>query len=162
MNGKMVSFITSQLVVSILLAALPIARAQNISPKQDANQWVIDAEGSATATPDVVYLMMKMEYQAATAADAIARGDQQLSDFLADVNNLKIPHLTYQIHNTVITPGSDREGTFSGLIYARNIIFSMRAPQLALKPDELNRTIALLEDLGARHNSHCVTCVGSG
>lgn len=162
MNRRIVDFFLAQAVLSTVLFALPMALAQDIGPTGDAGHWVIESEGTATTLPDVVYLMMKMEYRAAKAADAVGRGEQQLSEFLAAVDNLKIPNLIYQVHNTVITPGEDRQGTFSGLVYTRNIVFTIRTPQPVLTSDKLEGTIAQLEDLGARHNSHCVTCVGSG
>jgi uncharacterized protein YggE len=162
MNRTIKDFFLSQVVLSIVVIALPMVLAQGIRPTGDVRQWIIESEGAATASPDVVYLMMKMEYQAATAADAIGRGERQLSEFLAAVDNLKIPNLTYRVRNTVITPGGDRQGTFSGFVYTRNIVFTIGAPQLVPMSNRFDRTIAQVEDLGARHNSHCVTCVGSG
>jgi uncharacterized protein YggE len=162
MNRRIVDFFLSHVFLSIVLIAWPRALAQDIRSTGDVRQWVIESEGAATASPDVVYLMMKMEYQAATAADAIGRGEQQLSEFLAAVDSLKIPNLTYRVRNTVITPGEDRRRTFSGFVYIRNIVFTIRAPQLAPISNRFDGTIAQVEDVGARHNSHCVTCVGSG
>ncbi len=162
MNRRVVHFLLWHVVLSTVLIALPTALAQDLRLTGDVRQWVIESEGAATTSPDVVYLMMKMEYQAATAADAIGRGEQQLSEFLAAVDSLKIPNLTYRVHNMVITPGQDRRRMFSGFVYTRNIVFTIRTPQLVLTSDRFDETIAKVEDLGARHNSHCVTCVGSG
>ena len=162
MNRSVVNIFLSPVIPLIMLTLLRVALAQSIRPTGNAGLWVVESEGTATALPDVVYLMMKMEYQAARAADAVGQGEQQLSEFLAAVDNLSIPSLNYRVHNTVISPGSDREGTFSGFVYTRNIVFTIRKLQSVLRPDKLEPTIAQLEDLGARHNSHCVTCVGSG
>ncbi len=162
MNRRVAAFLLfSRDVISIVLVLVPMALAQATRPIGNAGLWVIESEGTATASPDIVYVMMKMEYRGARAADAVSRGEQQLSEFLAAVDNLRIPDLSYRVHNTVIVPGDDRQGTFSGLVYTRNIVFTIRALQPVLR-DKLELTIAQLEDLGARHNSHCVTCIGSG
>jgi hypothetical protein len=56
--------------------------AQDTHPNTVARQWVIESVGRAAAPPDTIHLMMKMEYQAAQAADATRRGEKQLSEFL--------------------------------------------------------------------------------
>ena len=90
------------------------------------------------------------------------RGEKQLSEFLTAVDGLKIANLSYQVFNNVITPGPGMEGELSGFVYTRNVVFTIRQPEPRGNPVELDRLIAQLEDLGARYNSHCVTCVGSG
>lgn len=138
----------------------PTVRAQDANPSTEARQWVIESVGRAAASPDTIHLMMKMEYQAAQAADATRRGEKQLAEFLAAVGGLKIPNLSYQVFNNVITPGPGIQSELSGFVYTRNVVFTMRQPDG--NPPERDRRIAQLEDLGARYNSHCVTCVGSG
>jgi len=43
------------------LITRPVALAQDIHTGADARQWVIESVGRATASPDVIHLMMKME-----------------------------------------------------------------------------------------------------
>jgi len=153
------------LVIMISVAALatqPRAPAQDTHPNTVARQWVIESVGRAAAPPDTIHLMMKMDYQAAQATDATRRGEKQLSEFLTAVDGLKIANLSHQVFNNVITPGPGMEGELSGFVYTRNVVFTIRQPEPRGNPMELDRLIAQLEDLGARYNSHCVTCVGSG
>lgn len=152
-------------LIMISIAGLSTQAAlqtQDTHPNTEARQWVIESVGRAAAPPDTVHLMMKMEYQAAQAADATRRGEKQLSEFLAAVDGLKIANLSYRVFNNVITPGPGMENGLSGFLYTRNVIFTLRQPEPRGDPAELDRLIAQLEDLGARYNSHCVTCVGSG
>ncbi len=150
------------LIPSLGLIAGPAVFAQDVHVGGDARQWVIESVGRATASPDVVHLMMKMEYQAAQAADATVRGEKQLAEFLAAVDALKITNLSYHVFNNVITSGQASGSEFSGFVYTRNVVFTIHLFLPADGTGELDRLIAELEDLGARYNSHCVTCVGSG
>ena len=97
-----------------------------------------------------------MEYESGLAADAATLGEQRLSQFLAAVDELRLPGLTYRVVNNVITPAE----TGAGVAYTRNIVFTL--PNPAGEPAGRDRVVAKLEDLGARYNSHCVTCIGSG
>jgi hypothetical protein len=137
------------------------AAPPQVQVKTEAARWVIEAIGTETVPPDVIHLMMKMEYESSLAVDATSKGEKQLSEFLAAVDRLKIPSLTYRLANNLITPASAGRSRFSGFVYTRNIIFTF-APQPEQAPWELDRVVAQLEDLGARYNSHCVTCIGSG
>ena len=114
---------------------------------------VIEAVGTARAAPDTWQVMMKMEYDAGLARDAIAGGEKQLQEFLAAADALKVPGLRWRVSNNVLTPANEGPG----ITYSRNIVFTLARAVAA--PDPL---IAKLEDLGARHHSHCVTCIGSG
>lgn len=144
------------------LSALPAMHAQDIPAEAGARQWVIESVGRAAAAPDVIHLMMKMEYEAAQAVEATRRGEKQLAEFLAAVDGLKIPDVSYKVFNNVITPGQADGSALSGVVYTRNVVFTLRRPQPGGSTGELDGLIAQLEDLGARYNSHCVTCVGSG
>jgi hypothetical protein len=73
--------------------------------------------------------------------------------WIIPVDALKIPGLGYRVTNNVFAP----RGHTPGITYSRNIIFTL--PNAEPQRDSL---IAQLEDLGARYNSHCVTCIGSG
>jgi hypothetical protein len=103
-----------------------------------------------------------MESESAQAVEAARRGERQLQEFLAAVDHLKISDLTYRVCNNVLVPGPGPEGMSSGFVYTRNVVFTLRRPQLEAQRAEVDRVVAQLEDLGARYNSHCVTCVGSG
>jgi uncharacterized protein YggE len=151
----------TSMIPFVMSLALPAVLAQDIHVGADT-RWIIESVGTATASPNVIHLMMKMEYQAAQAADATARGEKQLAEFLAAVEALTIPNLTYRACNTVFTSGQASQGALSGFVYTRNVVFTIRRPQPGPSSGGLERTIAQLEDLGARYNSHCVTCVGSG
>jgi len=141
----------------LLRAAPPQVRAN-----EEAGRWVIEAVGTETAPPDLIHLMMKMEFESSLASEATSKGEKQLSEFLAAVDRLQIPNLTYRVVNNLITPALARRGQFSGFVYTRNIIFTFAQPQPEPAPAEADRLVAQLEDLGARFNSHCVTCIGSG
>ena len=116
--------------------------------------------GTETATPDVYYLLMKMEYESGLAAQATTQGEKRLGDFLAAVDALKIPNLSYRICNNLITPANDEQAT--GMVYTRNVVFKLMSPRAGEPLPARDAIIAKLEDLGARYNSHCVTCIGSG
>jgi hypothetical protein len=153
--------------IGLLLLAHCFSTALRASPpqvqvKKEATSWVIEAVGTETVPPDVIHLMMKMEYESSLAADATSKGEEQLREFLATVDRLKIPNLTYRAVNNLITPAAAGRGQFSGFVYTRNVIFTLAPPQPAQAPAELDCVVAQLEDLGARFNSHCVTCIGSG
>jgi hypothetical protein len=151
---------------SLLLMLCPSVALAGAAPqvevKEEAAQWVIEAVGTETAPPDLIHLMMKMETQSGLAADATRNGGKQLSEFLAAVDRLHIPDLTYRVANNLITTAWAGEGEFSGFVYTRNIIFTFPQPQPGASPADVDRIVAQLEDLGARNNSHCVTCIGSG
>jgi hypothetical protein len=150
------------LLLSLNLVCSPTLRPQEVKVRAEPRQWIIEAVGTERASPEVIYLLMKMESESAQAAEAARRGEQQLQEFLAAVDNLKVPNLTYRVCNNVLVPGPAPRGMASGLVYTRNVVFTLRHPQLDTQRAELDRVIAQLEDLGARYNSHCVTCVGSG
>jgi hypothetical protein len=103
---------------------------------------------------------MKMEYQSGLASDAATQGEKRLSDFLAAVDALKIPNLSYRICNNLITPADSGEAT--GIVYTRNVVFKLMSARAGEQLPARDAIIAKLEDLGARYNSHCVTCIGSG
>ena len=70
MNSRIAYFLLLHVLLSTVLIALPTAHAQDIRTTGDVRQWVIESEGTATTSPDVVYLMMKMEYHGAKATDS--------------------------------------------------------------------------------------------
>ncbi|HET8546847.1 MAG TPA: hypothetical protein VFL57_02535 [Bryobacteraceae bacterium] len=117
----------------------------------------IEAVGVETAAPEVFHIMMKMESESGLAADATVAGEKRLKEFLAAIDGLAISGLTARVHNTVLTPVSG--GYRPGLAYGRNIVFTIPEPGSV---EERNRIIARIQDLGAKFNSHCVTCIGSG
>jgi hypothetical protein len=141
----------------LILAGICLARpapAQDASVKADAQQWIIEAIGTETTAPERIHVMMKMETDPSQAAQATRSGEKRLQEFLAAVDALKIPDLTHRVVNNVITPATG--GYMPGVVYSRNIVFTLPVSS------ERDRIVAKLEDLGARHNSHCVTCIGSG
>jgi len=162
METKSLKLVVHILLLMLCFSVLLHATPPQVQVKKEAARWVIEAVGTETVPPDVIHLMMKMEYESGLAADATSKGEKQLSEFLATVDRLKIPRLTYRVTNNLITPASAGRGQFSGFVYTRNIIFTFLQPQPAQPPSELDRLVAQLEDLGARYNSHCVTCIGSG
>jgi hypothetical protein len=134
--------------------------AQQTADKADTAQWTIESVGTEIATPDVYYILMKMESESGLAVEATAQGEKRLRDFLAAVDALKIPNLSYRICNNLITPAdSDLAG---GFVYTRNIVFTLLSARAGEQVPTRDAIIAKLEDLGARYNSHCVTCIGSG
>jgi hypothetical protein len=134
--------------------------AQQMAAKADSGQWTIESVGTEIATPDVYYILMKMESESGLAAEATAQGERQLRDFLTAVDALKIPNLSYRICNNLITPAN--ENLTEGFVYTRNIVFTLLSARPGEQLPARDAIIAKLEDLGARYNSHCVTCIGSG
>ncbi len=122
-----------------------------------AQDMVIDATGRAQATPDLYYLLMKMEQSSARASDAAAEGERALKEFLAAAGALEIPGLKWRVVSNVFTP-AEMPGS-QGVVYTRNVIFTL--PHTVSLPDR-DSIFARLQDLGAKFNSHCVTCIGSG
>jgi len=135
-------------------------RCQESAAPTRAGEWTLESVGSETATPDVYYLLMKMEFESGLAADATTKGEQRLHNFLAAVDALKIPNLSYRICNNLFTPPNRVETT--GYVYTRNIVFTLMSPHAGEPLAARDALVAKLEDLGARYNSHCVTCIGSG
>src|SRR5437879_673686 len=119
-NPRMSRHLFTLMIPFVMLFALPAVLAQDIHVSADARSWIIESVGTATASPNVIHLMMKMEYQGAQAADATARGEKQLAEFLAAVEALTIPNLTYRACNTVFTSGQASQGAASGFVYTRN------------------------------------------
>jgi uncharacterized protein YggE len=135
-------------------------RAQEAAAPTPAGEWTLESVGTETATPDVYYLLMKMEYESGLAADASTQGEKQLRDFLAAVEALKIPNLSYRICNNLFTPPNTART--AGYVYTRNIVFTLLSPRAGEPLPARDALVAKLEDLGAHYNSHCVTCIGSG
>jgi len=134
--------------------------AQQMAANADKGQWTIESVGTEIAPPDVYYILMKMEFESSTAADATAEGEKRVHDFLAAVDALKIPNLSHRVCNNLITPAeSDLIGA---VVYTRNIVFRLLSPRAGEQLPARDAIIAKLEDLGARYNSHCVTCIGTG
>jgi hypothetical protein len=150
------------LALSFSLVCSPTLSSQDVEVRAGSQRWIIEAIGTERATPEVIYLLMKMESESAQAVEAAKRGERQLQEFLTAVDHLKISDLTYRVCNNVLVPGPGPEGMSSGFVYTRNVVFTLRRPQLEAQRAEVDRVVAQLEDLGARYNSHCVTCVGSG
>jgi uncharacterized protein YggE len=138
------------------------ADAQERLGGADANRLMIEAIGTASVPPDTVHLMMKMEYESGLAADATRLGEERLHEFLAAVEALRVPDLTYQVSNSPITLAQGGRGAVTGFVYTRNIVFTLPLRQPGQTTKDIDPVIARLEDLGARYNSHCVTCIGSG
>jgi hypothetical protein len=136
--------------------------AQQRAAKADTGQWTIESVGTEIATPDVYYILMKMEFESSLAADATAEGEKRLHDFLVAVDALKIPNLSHRICNNVITPAEALSDLIGAVVYTRNIVFTLLSPHAGEQLPARDAIIAKLEDLGARYNSHCVTCIGSG
>ena len=134
--------------------------AQQTAAKADAGQWTIESVGTEIATPDVYYILMKMESESGLAVEATTQGEKRLRDFLAAVDALKIPNLSYRICNNLFTPPTMGEAT--GYVYTRNIVFTLMSPRAGEPLPARDALVAKLEDLGAHYNSHCITCIGSG
>jgi hypothetical protein len=157
-----VTVLSPALALSLSLVCSPTLSSQDVEVRAGPQHWIIEAIGTESATPEVIYLLMKMEFESAQAVEAARRGERQLQEFLAAVDHLKISDLTYRVCNNVLVPGPAPRGMTSGFVYTRNVVFTLRRLQLDAQHAEVDRVIAQLEDLGARYNSHCVTCVGSG
>jgi hypothetical protein len=158
---------TSIVKTACLAAALALCwdaprnlHAQQMATEANAGKWTIESVGTEIAPPDVYYILMKMESESGLAADAMAQGEKQLHDFLAAVDALKIPNFSYRICNNLITPAN--ENLTGGFVYTRNIVFTLLSARAGEQLPARDAIIAKLEDLGARYNSHCVTCIGSG
>jgi uncharacterized protein YggE len=160
MKISMMKTLCSLAALALCWSSPRTSLAQQPAPQAGARLWTIKSVGTETATPDVYYLLMKMEYQSGLAAEATTQGEKRLSDFLAAVDALKIPNFSYRICNNLITPASDQQVT--GMVYTRNVVFKLMSSQAGQPLPGRDAIIAKLEDLGARYNSHCVTCIGSG
>ena len=160
---------TSVVKTACLIAALALCwgaprdlPGQQMANKADTGRWTIESVGTETATPDVYYILMKMEFESSMAADATAEGEKRLHVFLAAVDALKIPNLSYRICNNLITPAEALSDLPGAVVYTRNIVFTLLSPRAGEQLPARDAIIAKLEDLGACYNSHCVTCIGSG
>ena len=160
MKTSTVKALCSVAALALCWSAAQTSLAQQPKPKAGARLWTIESVGTETATPDVYYLLMKMEYQSGLAFEATTQGEKRLGDFLAAVDALKIPNLSYRICNNLITPANDEE--VAGIVYTRNVVFKLLSSRVGEQLLGRDAIIAKLEDLGARYNSHCVTCIGSG
>lgn len=160
MGTRMVKTICCLGVLALCCGGPRKLRCQVSAPPTRAGEWTLESVGTGTATPDVYYLLMKMEFESGLAADAATKGEQQLHDFLAAVDALKIPNFSYRICNNLFTPPNTAES--AGYVYTRNIVFTLMSPRAGQPLPNRDALVAKLEDLGARYNSHCVTCIGSG
>lgn len=136
-----------------LFTAVAVVLTPCFSAAQTPERRILETVGLASAKPDVAHVMMKMEYESSRAADAVSGGEKRLSEFLAAADALKVPGLTWRVWNNVLTAAGY---TGTGFAYTRNVVFTL--PESSAR----DAMIARLEDLGARYNSHCVTCIGSG
>ena len=144
----------------VVFWGIPRGLLSEQSGQTPAGEWTVESVGTATATPDVYYLLMKMEFESGLAAEAATQGEKRLRDFLAAVDALKLPNLSYRICNNLFTPPNTLET--AGFVYTRNIVFTLMSPQAGEPLPTRDAVVAKLEDLGAHYNSHCVTCIGSG
>lgn len=143
------------LIGSLLIAGT--APAAEASDARDSRRFVVEAIGTGRASPDVFHVLMKMECPAGLAADAAVNGEAKLEEFLSAVDALGIPDLSHRVVNNVMIQPNQGYG-MPGVNYVRNVVFTL--PNLPAA--ERESVVAKLEDVGARHNSHCVTCIGSG
>jgi hypothetical protein len=160
MKTSMVKTVCSVAALALCWSAPRTSLAQQPAPKAGARLWTIESVGTETTTPDVYYLLMKMEYESGLASEAARQGEKRLGDFLAAVDALKIPNLSYRICNNLITPAESEEA--AGMVYTRNVVIKLVSSRAGEQLPARDAIIAKLEDLGARYNSHCVTCIGSG
>lgn len=117
----------------------------------------LEATGTEEVRPQLYHVLMKMERAAGQAADASAGGEKQVRDFLAAVEALKIPEMKWRVTNHVY--GGPANRFLLGTSYSRNIVFTL--PNTGSSADR-DRIVAQIQDLGAKYDSHCVTCIGSG
>jgi len=124
----------------------------------DADQTVrIRQEGSVKVRPDTLYMLMKVENEAARLDQALDQNKKAVDGFVAALAGLKIDHSAIRVASFIVSPTMLR----SGVSFARNVIITV--PNIDQKPaTEIDRLMAGVQDLGARFGSQCVTCIGSG
>jgi hypothetical protein len=107
--------------------------------------------------PDVLYLLMKLETEGAQLAHAIEQNQRKLAGFIAALQRLPVDHDAIRAANFVVTGVP----LGRGVTFTRNVIIPVSAVDRRTVR-EIEALIAQVQDLGARHGSHCVTCIGSG
>lgn len=91
-------------VATLTFLAPQYSASAQTAVSRAGSRWIIQATGTAETRPDTLHLLMKMEYESARAMDSSAAGEKRLKDFLAAVEELRIPGLKWRVVNNVITP----------------------------------------------------------
>jgi hypothetical protein len=113
--------------------------------------------GSARATPDTAYLLMKVESESVSLAQALQDNARQIGEFREGLEEIGISGDDVGVKNFVVMPLY----VGSGVSLSRNLIITMEGIG-ERRSEELQQIFAKVQDLGARYGSHCVTCIGSG
>jgi uncharacterized protein YggE len=144
-------------LIHAALSAVLCVTASAAEANEPPRTVTLEATGTEQVMPDLYHVLMKMENNSSQAAVASTGGEKQIRDFIAAVEALGIKDLTWRISNTVFT--SLQAPYSQGAAYSRNLIFTL--PNSVAR-EERDRIVAQIQDLGAKYNSHCVTCIGSG
>lgn len=123
---------------------------------EEGNRIRIREVVSLQAVPDTVYLLMKVESEAATLAQVLQDKRKQVQGFIAALDQLGVQSETVRIKNFVVTPLM----AGSGISLSRNLVIPLEG--IPLPSNEWEGLTARIQDLGARYGSHCITCIGSG
>lgn len=113
--------------------------------------------GSVRAVPDTAYLLMKVESESVSLAQALRENAKQIGQFRERIEEIGIGRDAVRVKNFVVMPLY----LGSGVSLSRNLIITMEEINQK-RPEELQQIFAKVQDLGARYGSHCVTCIGSG
>ncbi len=124
----------------------------------DADQTVrIRQEGTVKVRPDTLYMLMKVENEAARMDQALDQNQKAVDGFVAALKGLKIDPSSIRVTNFIVGPTMLR----SGVTFARNIVITLTGID-QMPAAGIDRLVASVQDVGARFGSHCITCIGSG
>jgi Protein of unknown function (DUF541) len=123
------------------------------------NSQLISIREIATvqAQPDNLYVLMKVQSEAAQLSQAIEQNSRAIKGFTAALAGIGVEPTAVRVTNFVVTPLV----LGRGVGFSRNLVIAI--PGIEKKsPGEIERLMARIQDLGARYGSQCVTCIGSG
>jgi len=128
-----------------------------ISFSRDANLIRIHAVATIPVHPNTLYILMKVQSEKAELAQAIKDNKNKVEKFCGALTDIGIQRTSIRLKNFVVTPLI----TGAGISFAQNMVITVE--EIDQKPaGELNQLISRVQDLGAQHGSHCITCIGSG
>ena len=128
------------------------------SPPTSAGRLIkIREEGTAKVPPDTLYLLMKVQTEAAQLSRAIELNQKAVKGFTEALGLIGIEQPAIRQANFVV----GRSLLGSGVSFARNLVITVAG--IDKRPSvEIDRLVAKVQDFGARFGSSCVTCIGSG
>ena len=145
-------------LVGISFGLIPARVQSQISYTQSGQKQIrIHEVASVKARADTAYLLMTVQTEKSQLTQAFRDNENQMQSFMAALAQAGIPREAFQVRNFVVTPTNYGRG----FNLARNLVITVEHVD-SMPPSEFFQLMAMMQDLGARFGSDCITCIGSG